>query len=57
MAGSDVSAVIVSDEVALDADGISTATSVGNNAALVIGGALADGGSVTNASGWQVTIL
>ena len=57
MAGSDVIAVIVSDEVALDADGISVATSVGNNAALVIGGALADGGSVTNASGRQVTIL
>ena len=57
MAGSDVTAVIVSDEVALDADGISTAASVGNNAALTIGGALASGGSVTNASGRQVTIL
>jgi len=57
MAGSDLTPVIISDEVALDADGISTATSVGNNAALVIGGALADGGSVTNASGRQVTIL
>jgi len=43
--------------VALDADGISVATSVGNNAALVIGGALAESGSVTNASGRQVTIL
>ena len=57
MAGSDVKPVIVSDEVALDADGISTAASVGNNAALTIGGALADSGSVTNASGRQVTIL
>ena len=57
MAGSDVTPVIISDEVALDADGISVATSVGNNAALVIGGALASGGSVTNASGRQVTIL
>jgi|TARA_R110002033_G_scaffold76618_2_gene128308 hypothetical protein len=57
MAGSDVTAVIISDEVALDADGISTAASVGNNAALTIGGALASGGSVTNASGRQVTIL
>ena len=57
MAGSDITPVIISDEVALDADGISTATSVGNNAALVIGGALAYGGSVTNASGRQVTIL
>ena len=54
---SDILPVIISDEVALDADGISVATSVGNNAALVIGGALADGGSVTNASGRQVTIL
>jgi len=57
MAGSDVIPVIISDEVALDADGISTAASVGNNAALTIGGALASGGSVTNASGRQVTIL
>ena len=40
-------------KVALDADGISTAASVGNNAALTIGGALASGGSVTNASGRQ----
>jgi hypothetical protein len=43
--------------VALDADGISVAASVGNNAALVIGGALASGGSVTNATARQVTIL
>ena len=57
MAGSDIVPVIISDEVALDADGISTAASVGNNAALTIGGALASGGSVTNASGRQVTIL
>ena len=57
MAGSDVTPVIISDEVALDADGISTAASVGNNAALTIGGALASGGSVTNASARQVTIL
>jgi hypothetical protein len=57
MAGSDVTPVIISDEVALDADGISVAAAVGNNAALTIGGALASGGSVTNASGRQVTIL
>ena len=57
MAGSDVTPVIISDEVALDADGISVAASVGNNAALVIGGALASGGSVTNATARQVTIL
>ena len=57
MAGSDVTPVIISDEVALDADGISTVAAVGNNAALIIGGALASGGSVTNASARQVTIL
>ena len=55
---SDVNPVtITADTVALDADGISTATSVGNNAALVIGGALADGGSVTLSHGRIVTIL
>ena len=48
---------ITADAVALDADGISVATSVGNNAALVIGGALADGGSVTLSHGRIVTIL
>jgi len=48
---------ITADTVALDADGISVATSVGNNAALVIGGALADGGSVTLSHGRIVTIL
>ena len=57
MAGSDVTPVIISDEVALDADGISTAAAGGNNAAVTIGGALAESGSVTNASGRQVTIL
>ena len=57
MAGSDVTPVIISDEVALDANGISTVAAVGNNAALTINGALADGGSVTNASARQVTIL
>ena len=46
MAKSDVKAVtITADTVALDADGISAAASVGNNAALTIGGALADGAS------------
>ena len=58
MARSDVKAVtITADTVALDADGISAAASVGNNAALTIGGALADGGSVTNVGGRIVTIL
>ena len=48
---------ITADTVALDADGISVATSVGNNAALVIGGALADGGAVVLKHGRIVTIL
>jgi len=55
---SDVKAVtITADTVALDADGISVAASVGNNAALVIGGALTSGGSVTLSHGRIVTIL
>ena len=55
---SDVRAVtITADTVALDADGISVATSVGNNAALVIGGALASGGAVALSHGRIVTIL
>ena len=58
MARSDVKAVtITADTVALDADGISVAAAVGNNAALVIGGALASGGSVTLSHGRVVTIL
>ncbi|MBE16204.1 MAG: hypothetical protein CL867_08125 [Cytophagaceae bacterium] len=58
MTSSDIIAkTITADTQALDADGISTATSVGNNAALVIGGALADGGSVTLSFARVVTIL
>ena len=58
MAGSDVKAVhITADTQALDADGISTAAAVGNNAALTIGGALASGGSCTFDAGRVVTIL
>tara|TARA_R110000751_G_scaffold122819_1_gene223458 strand:+ start:61 stop:675 length:615 start_codon:yes stop_codon:yes gene_type:complete len=58
MAGSDVKAVhLTADSQALDADGISAAASVGNNAALTIGGALADGGSCTFDAGRVVTIL
>jgi hypothetical protein len=58
MTGSDVTAVfITADTQALDADGISVAAAVGNNAALVIGGALASGGSCTFNSGRIVTIL
>ena len=58
MARSDVKAVtITADTVALDADGISAAASVGNNAALVLGGALASGGAVSLSHGRLVTIL
>ena len=58
MGMSDVVAVtITADTVALDADGISVAASVGNNAALVIGGALASGGAVALSHGRIVTIL
>ena len=58
LTGSDVKAVnITADAVALDADGISVAAAVGNNAALVIGGALSSGGSVTLSHGRIVTIL
>ena len=58
LTGSDVQGkFILADAQALDADGISTAAAVGNNAALTIGGALADGGSVTNVGGRIVTIL
>ena len=58
MAKSDVKAVtITADTVALDADGISVAAAVGNNAALVIGGALASGGAVALSHGRIVTIL
>ena len=57
-ARSDVLAVtITADTVALDADGISVAASVGNNAALTIGGALASGGAVALSHGRVVTIL
>ena len=58
MARSDVKAVtITADTVALDADGISVAAAVGNNAALVLGGALASGGAVSLSHGRLVTIL
>jgi len=58
MSSSDVKAVfITADTQALDADGISTAAAVGEDAALTIGGALASGGSCTFDSGRVVTIL
>jgi hypothetical protein len=57
-ARSDVKAVtITADTQALDADGISAAAAVGNNAALTLGGALTSGGSATFDSGRIVTIL
>jgi len=58
LTGSDVQGkFITADAQALDANGISVAAAVGNNAALTIGGALASGGSVTNVGGRIVTIL
>mgnify|MGYP003639981068 CR=1 FL=1 len=50
------SAKTISDEVAADDNGISVSANPGNNAALTIGGALADGGSVTFAGGRVVEI-
>ena len=51
------SAVITT--TALDADGLSTAAAVGNNAALTLGGALTSGGAYTADSGTarQITLL
>ena len=58
LTGSDVQGrFIIADAQALDADGISTAAAVGNNAALTIGGALASGGAVALSHGRIVTIL
>ena len=54
---SDVQVRFIRDEQALDADGISEAAGVSANAALPLDGALVSSGSVTNASGRQVTIL
>ena len=52
MAGfSDVKSTFISDTIAADDNGYSASAGVANNAALVIGGALADSGSVTNSSG------
>tara|TARA_R110000796_G_scaffold29169_4_gene79113 strand:- start:477 stop:1091 length:615 start_codon:yes stop_codon:yes gene_type:complete len=58
MGMSDVKSVtITADTQALDADGISVAAAVGNNAALTIGGALASGGACAFDAGRIVTIL
>ena len=53
---SDVKVKFISDEVAADPNGISVSAEVANNAALVIGGALASGGSVTLNSARTVSI-
>jgi hypothetical protein len=53
---SDVKVKFISDEVAADPNGISVSAQVANNAALVIGGALASGGSVTLNSARTVSI-
>jgi len=50
------SAKTISDEVAADDNGISATAAVGDNAVLVIGGALHSGGSVTNTGGRIVEI-
>ena len=47
MSRSDVKVSFINDEVAADPNGISESAQVGNNAAVVIGGALADGGAVS----------
>jgi len=54
--GSDVTSSFIT-AAAADPNGISVAASVGNNAALVIGGALASGGSVTFDAPRNITIL
>jgi len=54
--GSDVTSSFIT-AAAADPNGISVAAAVGNNAALVIGGALASGGSVTFDSPRNITIL
>jgi len=58
MAGSnsDVNVTFISDEVAADPNGFSASAQVGNNAALTLGGALADGGAVTLGSARTVSI-
>ena len=55
MAGSDVQSTFI-ESAAADPNGISASAAVGNNANLVIGGALASGGAVTFDSPRNVTI-
>ena len=56
MGVSDVKVAFISDEVAADPNGFSASAQVANNAALVLGGALADGGAVTLGSARTVSI-
>ena len=55
----DIKSSAVITTTALDADGLSTAAAVGNNAALTLGGALTSGGAYTADTGTarQITIL
>ena len=53
---SDVKVRFINDEVAADPNGFSASAQVGNNAALVLGGALASGGAVTLDSARTVSI-
>ena len=55
----DIKSSAVIKTTALDADGLSTAAAVGNNAALTLGGALTSGGSYTADTGTarQITLL
>ena len=55
----DIKSSAVITTTALDADGLSTAAAVGNNAALTLGGALTSGGSYTADTGTarQITLL
>jgi len=55
----DIKSSAVITTTALDADGLSTAAAVGNNAALTLGGALTSGGAYTADTGTarQITLL
>ena len=53
---SDVKVRFINDEVAADPNGFSASAQVGNNEALVLGGALASGGAVTLGSARTVSI-
>ena len=56
-AKSDVKVAFITDEITADPDGISVSAQVANNAALVIGGALADGGAVALAGSPRKVVI